>query len=50
MSGIEMTVNCKYPYCNKQGKFGCLCHLGDAWWCNEHIGNHLEAMKRGKHD
>lgn len=41
-------TRCLFPTCTKKATFGCVCHLGDGWWCEEHFTNHLEAMERGK--
>lgn len=39
---------CMYPECTKRAKFGCVCHLGDGWFCKDHIDNHIEATKQKK--
>lgn len=41
---------CIFPNCNKNAKMGCVCHLGDGWWCKEHLDNHYEATRQYKRD
>lgn len=41
-------TKCIFPGCNKKATLGCHCHLGDGWWCDEHLENHLEAHRLQK--
>ena len=41
-------TKCIFPDCTKKATIGCSCHLGDGWWCQEHLENHLEATRIGK--